>query len=74
MLGLIDSLRTTTKSLRPAFGGEGWAAYYGETNYSEASFERKASLVRAYLQELRPQTVWDLGANTGVFSPATTCC
>jgi hypothetical protein len=68
MLGLIDSLRTATESLRPASGGEGWAAYYDETNYSEASFERKASLVRAYLQELRPQTVWDLGANTGVFS------
>lgn len=68
MLGLVDSLRAATRSLRPGSGGEGWAEYYSGTNYSGASFQRKASLVRAYLQKLRPQTVWDLGANTGVFS------
>jgi hypothetical protein len=51
---------------RPA--GTEWANYYDDTNYSTEAMNRKKLLVEEYLTEIKPRTVWDLGANTGVFS------
>ncbi|MBI3533988.1 MAG: SAM-dependent methyltransferase [Deltaproteobacteria bacterium] len=42
--------------------------YYDETNYSNQAFEYKKTLVHEFLSNIKPKTVWDLGANTGVFS------
>ena len=67
-LGLIDSLKTAVRKLdwRPA--GTVWGDYYNETNYSDAAMEAKKKIVAGFLARIRPQTTWDLGANTGVFS------
>ena len=67
-LALVESLKGSIRSLawRPA--GTEWADYYDSHSYSEASLERKKEIVAAYLAEVRPGTVWDLGANTGLFS------
>jgi ribosomal protein L11 methylase PrmA len=51
---------------RPA--GTEWSDYYKDTNYSHDAMNHKQRLVEAYLSESKPHTVWDLGANTGVFS------
>ncbi|MFM8321554.1 MAG: class I SAM-dependent methyltransferase [Chloroflexota bacterium] len=68
MLGLIDSLESSVKKLAWKPGGTAWADYYRETNYSDQAFDEKKRLVSEMLLRLAPRTVWDLGANTGVFS------
>lgn len=68
MVGLVESLESTIRKLDWTPGGTEWENYYDITNYSDAAFEHKKQLVGEWTQRLRPSLVWDLGANTGVFS------
>jgi hypothetical protein len=68
LLGLIDSLEGTIQSMTWSPGGTEWAEYYSETNYTTAATGRKVELVSEFLDQARPRTVWDLGANTGRYS------
>lgn len=68
MLGLVDSLEGAVKGLSWRPRGTPWAEYYNDTNYSPEALEHKRLLVAEFLDEVRPRTVWDLGANTGMFS------
>jgi hypothetical protein len=68
MTALIESLDATVRKLEWRPGGTEWGNYYDITNYSNAAFEHKKQLVRAWTNHLQPALVWDLGANTGVFS------
>ncbi|HER43400.1 MAG TPA: SAM-dependent methyltransferase [Candidatus Eisenbacteria bacterium] len=68
MLGLVDSLEGTVRKLSYHPAGTEWSDYYGDTNYTGESMKRKEALVSEFLGALRPETVWDLGANTGRFS------
>ena len=67
-LGLIDSLESAVRGLSWTPAGTEWGDYYEATNYSSAAQAHKAGLVAEYLQQANPQSVWDLGANTGMFS------
>lgn len=67
-LGLIDSLETTVKKMRWQPVKTAWTNYYDKTSYSEEAMEYKKQLVSQFLDQLKPDTVWDLGANTGIFS------
>jgi 2-polyprenyl-3-methyl-5-hydroxy-6-metoxy-1,4-benzoquinol methylase len=67
-LGLLESLRSTVRKLDWKPAGTEWADYYDTNNYSGFAFEHKKVLVEDWLQKISPQTIWDLGANTGVFS------
>lgn len=67
-LGLIDSLKRTTAKLTWSPEGTEWGEYYEDTNYTEQSHEHKQSLVKEFLEIAMPKRVWDMGANTGVFS------
>jgi cyclopropane fatty-acyl-phospholipid synthase-like methyltransferase len=66
--GLIDSLETCTEKLTWLPNGTVWADYYDNTNYSPAALAHKEKLVAEYLEQAKPVTVWDLGANDGHFS------
>jgi ribosomal protein L11 methylase PrmA len=66
--GLIDTLETTVRRLEWKAGGTEWGGYYEDTNYSEKAMQHKKTLVSAFLDKANPKMVWDLGANTGVFS------
>lgn len=66
--GLIDNLESTTRTLSWKPAGTEWADYYDATNYTDASLDHKRQVVDDYLARLNPKTVWDLGANTGLFS------
>lgn len=70
LLGLIDSLEGAVhrQTWRPS--GTTWSEYYSQTNYSGQAMEGKRRLVAEMLDAIAPQprTVWDLGANTGIFS------
>jgi ribosomal protein L11 methylase PrmA len=67
-LGLIDSLEQAVNNLswRPKITE--WADYYEITNYSSDAFQSKKQIIAEFLDEIKPKIVWDLGANTGVFS------
>jgi ribosomal protein L11 methylase PrmA len=65
---LIDSLDSSIRKLNWNPGGTEWGNYYEMTNYSEAAFEHKKQLVREWSARIKPALIWDLGANTGVFS------
>lgn len=67
-LGLIDSLETSIRKLTWNPGGTEWGDYYENTNYNEESFNEKKNAVASLIERIKPKAVWDLGANTGVFS------
>lgn len=75
-LGLVDGLRSTVKKLKWRAGGTEWHNYYEISNYSAAALEGKKQLVRRFLDDVTPapKSVWDLGANTGVFSRIASDC
>ncbi len=66
--GLIDNLQGTIKSLNWDGAGTEWAEYYDITNYTPEAFERKRELVSQFIEEVKPASIWDLGANNGEFS------
>ncbi len=70
MRGILDSLETAVKRLAWNPAGTTWADYYEHTNYSDRAMGAKKSSVSELLDRVtpRPGLVWDLGANTGVFS------
>lgn len=66
--GLVDGLRKSVGKLDWKPAGTEWVDYYRDTNYSDAAFAQKQVLLGAWLRLVHPDRVWDLGANTGVFS------
>ncbi|MDB5619751.1 hypothetical protein [Tardiphaga sp.] len=66
--GLIDSLHGAVSRLKFAAADSEWDDYYDRTNYPAAAMEEKASIVRAWVEELKPKIVWDIGSNRGRFS------
>ena len=67
-VGLIESLNSGIKKLNWKPEGTEWAEYYSETNYSDVSFTEKKKIIGDTLDKIKPTIVWDLGANTGIFS------
>jgi ribosomal protein L11 methylase PrmA len=68
LLALIDSLKGTVKKLEWKPDGTEWGNYYEITNYSDDAFKHKKSIISRWSTLVRSGLVWDLGANTGVFS------
>lgn len=70
LLGLLDNLEGAVRALKWSPQGTQWEDYYEETknNYTSASAKHKAELVEKFVKETKPKKVWDMGANTGVFS------
>ncbi len=70
LVNLVANLVETVNGLtwQPAGSDWNWTDYYQGDSYSVAGFDDKKRLVQAYLQRVQPETTWDLGANTGVFS------
>jgi hypothetical protein len=67
-LGLLDSLRGGIRGLRWRPQGTEWADYEQGDSYTQDALEHKEAIVASFLDQVRPKTVWDLGANTGRFS------
>jgi hypothetical protein len=70
LVALLESLQSTVRGLEWRSGEGGWADYYAHTNYSDEAREEKEKLVAGILSEVAPRIVWDLGANTGLYSRA----
>jgi hypothetical protein len=67
-LGVIDNLESAVKKLKWQPQDTEWANYYDDINYSANALHQKKQLVAEFLDKINPKIVWDLGANTGLFS------
>lgn len=45
-----------------------WGNYYAATNYTGSSFVHKKEILASFIEKIKPERVWDLGANTGEFT------
>lgn len=68
LLGLVGNLKSAIKQLKWRPAGTEWADYYEDTNYSADALEHKKQIVAGFLESICPESVWDLGANVGMFS------
>ena len=68
LLGLINSLESSIKKMHWISPKSEWVDYYSDCAHVSEFLEDKVNLVSGYLDFLKPKAVWDLGANTGVFS------
>jgi ribosomal protein L11 methylase PrmA len=68
LVALIYSLTATVKKLKIKTRITEWGDYYTFTNYSAASFAHKKEILSGFVSDIKPQIIWDLGANTGEFT------
>jgi hypothetical protein len=65
---LLDSIRRTVDGLKWKPEGTSWSDYTALTSYSQAAADSKAQLVGEMLARVEGERVWDIGANTGIYS------
>jgi hypothetical protein len=66
--GIIQSLSSSVEKIKWNPKNTEWSDYYLETNYSDKSFIEKKEIISKMVDDISPKKVWDLGANTGIFS------
>lgn len=65
----VAGLRKRTRAATPRSANSEWAEYASsQSHYSATESEQKRAWIREALDDLRPATVLDVGANTGEFS------
>lgn len=67
-LAIIESLIRGIEGLRLKAVETEWGDYYAHTNYSEEASAEKKEIVGAFLDQIQPASVWDMGANDGTYS------
>ncbi len=66
---MLDGLRWAVNRLTWQPAGTDWVSYSSEASeYSAEAVESKIRFVADALDRIRPGSVWDLGANTGLYS------
>ncbi len=65
---IVDSLESTVKGLKWKPDATEWSNYYEEDNYSSTAFDEKKRCLSDFLEKAKPASVWDIGANIGIFS------
>jgi len=65
---LCNNIKNTVNKLIWKPDKTTWAGYYDETNYQDSSFIFKKQFVSEVTKKIKPGLIWDLGANTGIFS------
>ena len=68
MASLIDNLKSAVENLKIKKDQTEWEKYYTFTNYSSKAFKEKQLLFKKFIKKIKPKSVLDLGANTGIFS------
>lgn len=67
--GLLTILKSTITNLHLIYHKSEWSAYYeNRESYTEIAYKHKQQIVTQIIKDLKPQTLLDLGANTGEFS------
>ncbi len=70
LLGLIASLESLVRKLKPPKNVDVWNSYYETNTYDEEATQQKLKLISQVTAEQRPRSAWDLGCNTGMFTDA----
>jgi hypothetical protein len=65
-LKIITSLYDYIKNLSLNETSE-WGDYYDKTNYTKDAFETKATLINKWVDDLKPNSIIDIGGNDGTF-------
>jgi len=68
MHSLIEGLKSAVEDQQWRHGQTEWANYTEEGVHQNQYIEFKSSIISRWLDEVKPQTVWDLGANIGDYS------
>ncbi len=68
LIGLIRSLRKAIRKTRWRRSSKIWEGYEEIRTYGDDDVSLKRECVEKVVRRLRPNVVWDLGANTGEFS------
>jgi len=69
LLSLLDMILSTVKNWNQAYNiNKQWQCYYEHDIESPIYLNQKEEIIKKWLNELKPKTVIDLGANTGRFS------
>jgi ribosomal protein L11 methylase PrmA len=68
LFALTDSLESAVEKLELKKSSTFWTEYYKTSNYSVEGFDHKREVVAFYFEKARHKIVWDIGANTGLFS------
>jgi hypothetical protein len=72
LIALIDNLTSTVETIKWRPRKTNWSQYYSDTNYSRQALKFKKEIVLKLLDKVKPKTLWDFGANTGLFSRLAT--
>jgi ribosomal protein L11 methylase PrmA len=68
MKALVEGLKMSVETQRWKPAGTEWADYTDEGVHTQEYTEFKTKVISGWLDVAKPQTVWDLGANTGYYS------
>ncbi len=68
LLAIIDNLESTVQKLQWKPQGTEWGEYYSDTNYTQEAVNHKKQFVTECLELIKTDNVWDMGANTGLYS------
>ncbi len=68
LLGIVRSLRRTIEKIHWKRSSKIWEAYSDIRTYQMEDVSAKTEFIHKIMQRLKPQMVWDLGANIGEFS------
>ncbi len=67
-INMLNGLTKAVSELHWEPKGTEWGEYYSATNYSSDSLKQKGDIVARMITKAAPKTLWDLGANNGLFS------
>jgi len=67
--GMLTQLRRWISALEPPRApGSVWGSYADDNSYSDAARTAKQRFVAEFVGDTRPETVWDIGCNTGDYA------
>lgn len=67
--GMLSSMKSWISKLQPqGLSHTVWLDYTSERNYSDEECQKKVQFVEVFIEQTKPNVVWDLGCNTGEFS------
>ena len=68
LLYIVEHLEQTIKGLKIKRKKSQWNKYPLENSYSKNAKEEKSKIISIWLKSIAPETIWDMGCNTGYYS------
>lgn len=67
---MLEKLAEWIERLEPVEGATEWSQYADCNSYNDAAADMKRRFIESFAADLKPETLWDLGCNTGDYSVA----